>query len=321
MALPVSPDDVVAAARRIAPHVHRTPVLTSRRLDTRVGGQVFVKCENLQRAGAFKVRGAFNALLQLDTAQRDAGVIAYSSGNHAQAIALAARELDVPATIVMPSDAPTVKVAATEGYGAQVVPYDRFTQSREEIGARLSAEQGLTLIPPYDHPDIIAGQGTATLELLEDTGHLDLILTPVGGGGLLSGTILAAARGAPAAKVYGVQPQAGDHGRRSLAQGRIVSIDVPRTIADGVQTTELGTRTYPIIREGGAGILTATDTELRAAMRLMAGTLKLVVEPTGVLGLAAVLREQALVAGKRIGVICSGGNVDINRYAALLTEE
>ena len=301
--------------------MHRTPVLTSRRLDDQTGAQVFLKCENLQRAGAFKVRGAFNAMLQLDAAQREAGVIAYSSGNHAQAIALAARELGAPATIVMPQDAPQVKVRATEDYGARVVPYDRYTQSREDIGGRLAAEQGLTLIPPYDHPDIIAGQGTATVELLEDAGELDLILAPVGGGGLLSGTILAAARGAPQAQVYGVQPEAGDHGRRSMAQGSIVSIDVPRTIADGVQTTELGTLTFSIIRDGATDIRTASDAELRAAMRLMAGTLKLVVEPTGVLGLAAVLRERALVAGKRVGVILSGGNIDLNRYAALLSEE
>lgn len=314
-------EDVTAAAQRIATRVHRTPVVTSRRLDARAGAQVFLKCENLQRAGAFKVRGAFNALLQLEPEQRRAGVIAYSSGNHAQAIALAASELGVPATIVMPHDAPAVKVRATREYGAHVVGYDRFTEDREEIGARLAAEQGLTLIPPYDHPHIIAGQGTAARELIEDAGPLDVILTPLGGGGLLSGTILAAAGGPPGTRVYGVEPQTGDHGRRSLEQGRIVTIEVPTTIADGVQTTALGTHTFEVIAAGAAGVLTATDPELRDAMRLLAQTCKLIAEPTGVLGLAAVLADPGLVAGARVGVILSGGNVDLDRYAALLTEE
>lgn len=317
----MGPEDVRAAAERIAPHVHRTPVLTSRRLDAQAGARVFLKCENLQRAGAFKVRGAFNALLQLSPEQRGAGVIAYSSGNQAQAIALAARELDIPATIVMPRDAPPVKVAATEEYGATVVGYDRFAEDREEIGGRLAAEQGLALIPPYDHPDIIAGQGTAALELLEETGGLDLLLTPLGGGGLLSGTILAARHGAPTARVYGVEPETGDHGRRSLLEGRIVQIEVPRTIADGVQTTALGQRTFEIISGGATGVLTATDPELPHAMRLLAGTVKLVAEPTGVLALAAVLHEHDLVAGQRVGVILSGGNVDLNRYAELISSE
>lgn len=315
------PDDVGAAARRIAPHVHRTPVLTSRRLDEHVGAQVFLKCENLQRAGAFKVRGAFNALLSLPDEQRRAGVIAYSSGNHAQAIALAARDLGAPATIVMPHDAPQVKVEATRGYGAQVVGYDRYAQDRDEIGAALAAEQGRTLIPPFDHPDIIAGQGTAALELLDDVDDLDVLVTPLGGGGLLSGTVLAARHAESSARLYGVEPEAGDDARRSLEQGRIVRIDTPRTIADGAQTQALGEHTFPIIQGGVTAILTASDGELRAAMREVAGTVKIVVEPTGVLALAAVLRDTGLAPGGRIGVILSGGNIDLDRYAALLAQE
>lgn len=314
-------DDVEAAAARIAGRVHRTPVHTSRRLDAATGAQVFCKCENLQRAGAFKVRGAFNALLALDGQQRRAGVVAYSSGNHAQAVALAARELGVPATIVMPHDAPAIKVAATRGYGAQVVGYDRYTQDREAIGADLAARHGLSLIPPYDHRDIIAGQGTAAMELLTDVPDLDVLLVPLGGGGLLAGTTLAAGRLAPQASVYGVEPATGDDGRRSLVAGRIVHITTPSTIADGAQTQHLGTLTFPVIAAGAAGVLTATDTELRQAMAVLAGMLKLVVEPTAALGVAALLRESELVTDRRVGVILTGGNVDIDHYAALLAAQ
>ena|SRR5690625_3159331 len=312
-------DDVEAAAAGIAGRVHRTPVHTSGRLDSATGARVFLKCENLQRSGSFKARGAFNALLRLPAEQRRRGVVAYSSGNHAQAIALAARDLDIPATIVMPHDAPQVKVAATQGYGADVVRYDRYTQDREQIGADLAARDGLRLIPPYDHPDIIAGQGTAALELLEEVGPLDVLLTPLGGGGLLSGTALAARDLAPSARIYGVEPTAGDDGRRSLRAGRIVPIDTPATIADGVQTQRLGELTFPIIREAVADVLLADDEQLRAAMRWAALNLKLVIEPTAALPIAAALGDPGIVEGQRVGIVVTGGNVDLTRYAALLT--
>lgn len=310
-------EDVRAAAARIAGHVHVTPVLRSSRIDAEVGASVVFKCENLQRVGAFKFRGALNALSRFSAAQRRAGVVAYSSGNHAQAVALAARILGVPATIVMPHDAPASKVAATRGYGAEVIGYDRFTEDREAIGAELAARRGLTLVPPYDHPDVLAGQGTAALELFGEVGELDALFVPLGGGGLLAGTLLASEALSPSCRVYGVEPEAGDDGRRSLAAGAIVRIDVPATIADGAQTTHLGEHTFPIIRRAVAGIRTATDTQLAAAMRVFAATMKLVVEPTGCLGLAAVLAAGDL-AGQRVGVIVSGGNVDLDRYAALL---
>jgi len=310
-------EDVRAAAARIAGHAHRTPVLRSSRIDAEVGAQVLFKCENLQRVGAFKFRGALNALSRFTPEQRRAGVVAYSSGNHAQAVALAARILSVPATIVMPHDAPATKVAATRGYGAEVVRYDRFTEDREAIGAALAEARGLTLVPPYDHPDVLAGQGTAALELFTDVGALDALFVPLGGGGLLSGSLLAAEALAPSCRVYGVEPAAGDDGRRSLAAGEIVRIDVPATIADGAQTTHLGAHTFPIIQRAVTEIRTATDDELVAAMRVFAATMKLVVEPTGCLGLAAVLAAGDL-AGQRVGVLVSGGNVDLDRYATLL---
>lgn len=314
-----TPEDVAAAAARIAGHAHRTPVLRSSRVDAEVGAQVVVKCENLQRAGAFKFRGAFNALSRLTPEQRRAGVVAYSSGNHAQAVALAARILDVPAAIVMPHDAPAAKLAATRGYGAEVIGYDRRTQDREAIGARLAHERGATLVPPYDHPDVIAGQGTAALELFTDVGPLDALFVPLGGGGLLAGSLLAAEALAPRCRVYGVEPEAGDDGRRSLAAGRIVTIDVPATIADGAQTTHLGSCTFPIIQRSVAGIRTASDAELVAAVRLFAATMKLVVEPTGGLGMAGV-RAAGDLRGLRVGVLVSGGNVDLGRYAALIDD-
>ncbi|KAE8763670.1 threo-3-hydroxy-L-aspartate ammonia-lyase [Georgenia thermotolerans] len=311
-------DDVRAAADRLRGHAHRTPVLTSRRLDAELGLRVFVKAENFQRVGAFKFRGAFNALSCFTPEQRRAGVVAYSSGNHAQAVALAARLLDVPATIVMPLDSPASKLAATRGYGAEVVTYDRYTEDREEIGRVLAAERGLTLVPPYDHPDVIAGQGTAAQELLEEVGALDAVVAPLGGGGLLAGTALATRALSPGARVYGVEPAAGDDGRRSLAEGRIVHIDAPRTIADGAQTQHLGELTFPILRREVTAVLTATDAELVAGMRTFAATLKIVVEPTGALGLAGLRQLAPELAGKRVGVIVTGGNVDLDRYAALL---
>ncbi|MEJ3652120.1 threo-3-hydroxy-L-aspartate ammonia-lyase [Actinomycetes bacterium KLBMP 9759] len=309
--------DVQAAAERIRGHAHRTPVLTSSRVDSEVGAQVFFKCENFQRMGAFKFRGAFNALSRFDDAQRRAGVVAYSSGNHAQAVALAGRILGIPATIVMPHDAPGSKVAATEGYGANVVRYDRYTEDRETIGAALAAERGMTLIPPYDHPDVIAGQGTATLELLEDVGELDALYVPLGGGGLSSGASLAARALSPACRVFGVEPEAGNDVQRSIRSGRIVHIPAPETIADGAQTQHAGELTFPILQRELADVLTATDDELVDAMRVFASTLKIVVEPTGCLGFAAARRTAP--AGGRVGVLVSGGNVDLDRFAALVS--
>ena len=311
--------DVEAAAAVVEGVAHRTPVLRSRRLDELAGCEVHLKAEHLQRIGAFKFRGAYTALSAFDAEQRRAGVVAYSSGNHAQAIALAARELGLPATIVMPHDAPGSKVTATLGYGAEVVRYDRYTEDREAIGAALAEERGMTVVPPYDHRHVIAGQGTAVKELLEDAGPLDVVVTPLGGGGLLSGSILSAAALAPDARVYGVEPEAGDDARRSLEEGRIVHIETPRTIADGAQTLHLGELTFPIIRDGATGVVTATDDELVQAMRVVAATLKQVVEPTGVLGLAAVLSGAVPeTAGRRVGVVLSGGNIDLERFAALV---
>lgn len=284
-----------------------------------VGASVFLKCENLQRGGAFKFRGAYTALSRLAPEQRAAGVLAYSSGNHAQAVALAARELGMSATIVMPLDAPASKVAATRGYGAEVVTYDRYSVDREELAARLAAERGLALIPPYDHPDVLAGQGTATMELIEDAGPLDALFVCLGGGGLLSGAILAARALSPGVRIHGVEPEAGDDGMRSWQAGEIVHIDVPRTIADGAQTQHLGRYPFAIIREGVDEILTVPDDALVDGMRFMASRCKLVVEPTGCLALAGVLARRDELAGKRVGVIVSGGNVDLDRFAALVT--
>jgi threo-3-hydroxy-L-aspartate ammonia-lyase len=311
-------DDVVAAAGRIQGHAHRTSVITSRILDEELGARVFFKCENLQRMGAFKFRGAFNALSRFDAAQRKAGVVAFSSGNHAQAIALSARMLGIPATIVMPHDAPEAKVAATRGYGGQVVLYDRYTEDREQIGRELADRHGLTLIPPYDHADVIAGQGTAAKELFEEVGPLDALFVPLGGGGLLSGSALAARALSPACRLYGVEPEAGNDGQRSFRAGAIVHIDTPQTIADGAQTQHLGTLTFAIIRRDVDDILTATDAQLVECMAFMASRLKLVVEPTGCLGLAAARARQGELRGKRIGVLVSGGNVDLARFCSLL---
>lgn len=311
--------DVEAAAAVLEGVAHRTPVLRSRRLDDLAGCEVHLKAEHLQRVGAFKFRGAFTALSAFDADQRRGGVVAYSSGNHAQAVALAARELGIPAVIVMPHDAPELKVAATQGYGAEVVRYDRYTEDREAIGAAIAQERGMTVVPPYDHPHVIAGQGTAVKELLEDCGPMDVVVTPLGGGGLLSGSILAAGALAPEARVYGVEPEAGDDARRSLAEGRIVSIETPRTIADGAQTLHLGELTFPILRDGVTGIVTAGDEQLVEAMAVVASTLKQVVEPTSVLGLAALLSGAIPdVAGRRVGVVLSGGNVDLARFASLV---
>ena len=310
--------DVRAAAQRIAGHAHRTPVLTSRTLDEQLGARVFFKCENLQRIGAFKFRGAFNALSRLDAAQRRAGVVAFSSGNHAQAVALSARLLGMPATILMPTDAPPAKLAETRGYGGNVVLYDRYTEDREQIVSDLAQREGLALIPPYDHPDVIAGQGTAALELFEEVGELDALFVPLGGGGLLSGSALAARALAPRCKVYGVEPEAGNDGQRSFRSGEIVHIETPRTIADGAQTQHLGQYTFGIIRRDVDDIRTATDDELVACMAFAAARMKLVLEPTGCLGFAGARQLAPQLQGKRLGVLVSGGNVDLERFCALL---
>lgn len=310
--------DVEFAAKRIKGYAHPTPVMTSRTVNEELGAQVFFKCENLQRMGAFKFRGAFNALSKFSPAQRKAGVVAFSSGNHAQAIALSARLLGIPATIVMPLDAPVAKVAATKGYGGNVVLYDRYTEDREQIGRDLADKRGLTLIPPYDHPDVIAGQGTAAKELIEEVGPLDAFFAPLGGGGLLSGSALALRARSPDCQIYGVEPEAGNDGQQSFRSGSIVHIDTPRTIADGAQTQHLGNLTFPIIQRDVNDVLTASDAELVACMSFFASRMKLIVEPTGCLGLAAARQMKESLQGKRIGILLSGGNIDMERFAQLL---
>jgi threonine dehydratase len=318
MTLAIAFEDVRAAAGRLAGVAHRTPVLTSRTADERTGARLYFKCENLQRMGAFKFRGAYNALARFTPAQRERGVIAYSSGNHAQAIALAARLLGMPGTIVMPHDAPQSKLAATRGYGGEVVLYDRYTEDRAAIGERIAAERGMTLIPPYDHPDVMAGQGTAALELVEEVGPLDALLVCLGGGGLLSGCAVAATHLSPGIAVWGVEPEAGNDTQLSLARGQIVQIPVPQTIADGAQTQASGRLTFPVIQALARGVLTVSDAELVSTMRFFAERMKLVVEPTGCLAAAAVLERRIDLKGARVGVIVSGGNVDVARYASLL---
>ena len=325
----VTLDDVRAAAARIEDRVHRTPVLRSRTLDELTGAETFLKGENFQRVGAFKFRGACNALAQLSSEQLGRGVVAYSSGNHAQAVALAARELGTTAVIVMPQDAPRAKHAATAGYGAQVVTYDRYSESREEIGERLAEERGLALIPPYDHPHTIAGQGTAALELLEETGDLDVLVVPAGGGGLLAGCATAATGLRPGIRVIGVEPEAGDDIRRSLAAGRRVGIDVPHTIADGQATQRPGSLTFPVIQRLVESVQLVSDDEVRAAMRLAFERMKIVLEPSGATGLAALLsgRVDGLPAAERpvpgraprVGVVLSGGNIGVERFAELMS--
>ncbi|MBK6862244.1 MAG: threo-3-hydroxy-L-aspartate ammonia-lyase [Ideonella sp.] len=314
-------DDVAAAARRIEGHAHRTPVLRSRTADALLGAELFFKCENLQRSGAFKFRGAYNALARFDAGQRRAGVVAFSSGNHAQAIALAARLQGIPAAIVMPHDAPAAKVAATRGYGAEIIVYDRYTEDREVIAVHLARERGMTLVPPYDHADVIAGQGTATQELIEEVGPLDDLFVCLGGGGLTSGAALAARALAPGCRVHGVEPEAGNDAQQSLARGEIVHIATPQTIADGAQTQHLGALTFAIIRRDVADIVTASDDQLVEAMRFFAERMKIVVEPTGCLAFAGARHAGIDLVGRRVGIIVSGGNIDLARYAALLAAE
>jgi threonine dehydratase len=309
-------DDVKRAARQIAGAAHRTPIVTSRSVNARAQVEVYFKCENLQRAGAFKFRGAFNALSQLSPEQQQRGVVTFSSGNHAQAIALAGQILDIPCTIVMPSDAPEVKRAATLGYGGEVVGYDRDSESREAIGRRLAEDRGLTLVPPFDHPDVIAGAGTAALELLEDVGSLDVLLVPCGGGGLLSGSSLIARDLAPDCRVIGVEPAAGDDATRSFRTGTLQSIANPETVADGARTSSLGTLTFPLVLANVAEMTTVDDDTLLRTMFYLWERLKLVVEPTGALGAAALLEGAVISGAQRVGVILSGGNIDLSRIAS-----
>ena len=316
--LAISFADVVAAHRRISGVAHHTPVLTSATADEMTGARLFFKCENFQRMGAFKFRGGYNAIAQLTDAQRAAGVVAFSSGNHAQAIALAAKLFGVRAVILMPEDAPAAKIAATRGYGGEVVLFDRYREDREALSQRLAHEQGLTLIPPYDHPDVMAGQGTATKEMVEQAGPFDVVVAPLGGGGLLSGTAVAARAMLPQCKVIGVEPEAGNDGQLSLRSGKIEHIPTPQTIADGAQTQHLGQYTFPVLRSLVHDIVTVSDDELVEAMKFFASRMKILVEPTGCLAAAAVFSGKLKVRGKRVGILLSGGNVDLARFAALV---
>ncbi|HEN3566240.1 TPA: threo-3-hydroxy-L-aspartate ammonia-lyase [Yersinia enterocolitica] len=308
-------DDIVQAHQRITGVALKTPVLTSSTANEQTGAQLFFKCENFQHMGAFKFRGAYNALVKLSPQQQAKGVIAFSSGNHAQAIALSARKLGIRAVIVMPKDSPAVKIAATRGYGGEVVLYDRYLEDREAISNKLAQEQGLTLIPPYDYPDVMAGQGTAAKELFEEVGELDVLLVPLGGGGLLSGCATVAKALYPNCQVIGVEPAAGNDGQQSFRSGKIVKIETPVTIADGAQTPALGHYTFPVIQERVDNILTATDEQLISAMKFFTSRMKIVVEPTGCLGAAVAFGDQLDLRGKRVGVIISGGNVDLARLA------
>ena len=314
-ALAIRYADVAAAAERLAGHAHRTPVLTSRTVDECTGAQVFFKCENLQRIGAFKFRGAFNALSQLPPAERKRGVLAYSSGNHAQAVALAGKLLGVRVTIVMPEDAPAVKIEATRGYGAEVVLYDKHKEVREEVAERTARERGLTMIPPFDHAQVIAGQGTAAKELIEDSGPLDYLFVPVSGGGLISGCAVAASHLSPGCKVIGVEPEAGDDATRSFKTKTLQSCHNPDTIADGARTHQLGKLTFPLVLRYVSDMVTVSDAELARAMFYLWERMKIIVEPTGALGAAGLFERGLPVAGKRVGVILSGGNADFKLVA------
>lgn len=316
--LPVTLDDVRDAARRIEGVAHRTPVLRSRTLDALAGAEVHVKCENFQRIGAFKFRGAYHAASRLSAGELARGIAAYSSGNHAQAVALAARELGTRAVILMPEDTPRSKREATEGYGAEVVTYDRYTGDRVALGRALAEERGLALIPPYEHPHVIAGQGTAALELIEEADELDALIVPVGGGGLIAGSATAGKGLLPGLRVVGVEPQAGDDTRRSLDAGRRVSVPVPRTIADGLAADTPGELTFSINRRLVDGICVVSDDEIREAMRFAFERLKMVVEPSGACTLAALLARRVENLPRRVGVVVSGGNIDTARFAEIL---
>ena len=314
-------DDVKAAAIRLAGHAHRTPVMTSSTANKLLNAHIFFKCENFQRMGAFKFRGAFNAMSMLSAAQKKAGVVCFSSGNHAQAVALSGKLLGISTTILMPADAPPLKIAATLEYcgeGGTVVLFDRYKDDREVLAGKLASERGMTLIPPYNHVDVIAGSGTATMELIDEVGELDFLFVCLGGGGLLSGSALAARALSPNCKVYGVEPEAGNDVQQSFAKGEIVKIATPNTIADGAQTQSAGIITFALIQRHVDGIVTATDAQLVEGMKFFAERMKMVVEPTGALSFAAARHAGLPIAGKRVGVIVSGGNVDLQRFAELV---
>jgi threonine dehydratase len=315
----VSYSDVAAAAEKLTGIAHRTPALTSRSVDERTGAKAFFKCENFQRMGAFKFRGAYNALSNLNDEQKRHGVVAYSSGNHAQAVALAGSLLGVKAVIVMPGDAPAVKLDATRGYGAELIIYNRQTHDREQIARELGEKRGLTVIPPFDHAHVIAGQGTAAKELIEDVGTLDYLLVPCGGGGLISGCAIAANHLTPGIKVIGVEPAAGDDVKRSFQTKILQSVHNPDTIADGARTSSAGKITFPLILHHVHDMLTVTDEELLRAMVYLWERMKIVVEPTGALGVAALFEGKIAARGKRVGVILSGGNVDLKSLAQLVS--
>ena len=314
-ALAVSYADVAAAAERLAGHAHRTPVMTSHTVDERTGARVFFKCENLQRMGAFKFRGAYNAMSRLSPDERRRGVLAYSSGNHAQAVALAGKLLGIRVVIVMPADAPAVKIEATRGYGAEIVLYDKHKEVREEVAERVARERELPVIPPFDHPHVIAGQGTAAKELIEDAGPLDYLFVPVSGGGLISGCAVAASHLAPDCKVIGVEPEAGDDATRSFKTKSLQSCHNPDTIADGARTHSLGRLTFPLVLRYVSDMVTVSDAELVEAVLYLWERMKIIVEPTGALGAAGLFERGLPVAGKRVGVILSGGNVDLKLMA------
>ena len=311
-------DDVKAAALRLEGHAHRTPVMTSATADRLLGASLFFKCENFQRMGAFKFRGAFNAISMLKPEQRQKGVVCFSSGNHAQAVALSGQLLGVKTAIFMPVDAPPLKIEATRSYGGEVILFDRFKDDREALAGALANERGMTLIPPYDHPDVIAGQGTAAMELIEEVGPLDFLLVCLGGGGLLAGSALAARALSPHCKIYGAEPEAGNDVQQSFASGKIVKIATPKTIADGAQTQSAGLITFPIIQRHVDGIVTATDAQLVEGMKFFAERMKMLVEPTGALSFAAARHAGLPIQAKRVGVIVSGGNVDLQRFAELI---
>lgn len=312
--------DIEAAAARLAGVARRTPVLTSRTLDDLTGARVFLKAETLQRGGAFKFRGAYNAVASLPTEERAAGVIGFSSGNHAQALALAAQLHGISATIVMPKDAPASKLAATRGYGAEVVTYDRYREDRAAIGARIAAERGGSLIPPYDHPAVIAGAGTAALELTEDVPDLDLLLVCTGGGGFLAGSAVATKHRSPSTRIYGVEPAAGDDWKQSLEAGRRILLpEVPRTIADGQQTQAPGELTFPIVQALVEGIALVTDAEIVRTMAFLFERMKLVVEPSGSTALAALYTGGIDAQGLRVGVTLSGGNIALDRFLEIMS--
>lgn len=318
--LTVTLDDVEAAAARLHGVANRTPMQTSRSLNATLGAELWFKCEQFQRTGSFKFRGAYNALAVLPEDVRKRGVVAFSSGNHAQAMALAANVLRIPAVIVMPSDAPRVKLEATRGYGAEIVTYDRLTEDREAIGQAIAAQRNLTLIPPFNNDDVIAGQGTLALEMLSDVPDLDAIVAPVGGGGLLSGIAVAAKGLKPGMSIYGVEPETACDARDSIRAGEIVRIDPPETIADGIRTVAVGTKTFPILQQLVDDIVTVTDDEIRDALRYLAGRLKLLVEPTGAVAAAAVMYGKLPNArGKRIGVVLCGGNADLSELGSILS--